>query len=213
MEAIINLFYSFKPYYRLLATLTVLTSLILAPMQRSASAAGAECHTSGPVSGAYVVTVCITVPVDGAVVSGNTSVTATVDVMGANPGVQKLLFYLGGQYLLTDYSPPYTFVIPTAKYVDGTRLLEVEAKMRDSLTYGRGAITLTFNNGNTQPPVNTNEFSPTSGTTPAAGRPFVLVATGDGASGEPNAVAVENISRAGTLICSCISVMCMMMAP
>src|SRR5687767_11385215 len=101
-------------------------------MQRSASAAGAECHTSGPVSGAYVVNVCITVPVDNAVVSGNTTVTATVDVLGTNPGVQKLLFYLGGEYLLTDYAAPYTFVIPTTKYVDGTRLLEVEAKMRDS---------------------------------------------------------------------------------
>ncbi len=54
-------------------------------------------------------------------------------------------------------------------------------------------INVTFNNGITEPPVNTNDFTPTSGTTPAAGRPFILVATGDGASGEPNAVAVENM--------------------
>ena len=193
LKAIIRLFNVFKSYYRWVIVLTVLSNLILAPLQRSASAAGAECHTSGPVSGTYVVTVCIASPQADAVVSGNAMITATVSVTGAPIGVQKLLFYLDGEYLLTDYAAPYTFVIPTTKFVDGTRLLEVEAKMRDGTTYGRGAINLTFNNSITQPPENTNDFTPTSGTTPPAGRPFVLVATGDGASGEPNAVAVENM--------------------
>ncbi len=104
LEAIINLFHSLKPYHRLLVAITVLSSLILAPMQRSASAAGPECSSSSPVSAVYMVTVCIIAPMDGAVLSGNTTVTATVDVVGTNPGIQKLIFYLGGQYLLTDYA-------------------------------------------------------------------------------------------------------------
>ena len=158
-----------------------------------AEALGTECSTSSSPGAVYLVTVCLASPADNATVSGNTSISATVSVTGTNPGVQKLLFYLGGEYLLTDYAAPYTFVIPTTKFVDGTRLLEVEAKMRDGLTYGRGAITLTFVNGIVQPPVNTNSFTPASGTSPAAGRPFVLVATGDGASGEPNAIAVTDL--------------------
>jgi hypothetical protein len=178
---------------RVLITLLLLGSLNIPSPQIHVFAAGTECHTSSPVGEAYTVTVCLTDPLDNAVVSGNTSVTATVSVTGANPGVQKLEFYLGGEYLLTDYASPYTFVIPTTKFVDGTRLLEVEAKMRDGLSYGRGAITLTFDNGITEPPVNTNTYTPTSGSTPPAGRPFVMVATGDGASGEPNAIAVTDL--------------------
>jgi Bacterial Ig domain/Calcineurin-like phosphoesterase len=193
LEAIINLFSSLKPYYRLLVAIVVLSSLILAPLHRSASAAGTECNSSSPVSAAYLVTVCITNPLDNAVLSGNASVTATVTVTGTNPGIQKLLFYLGGQYQLTDYASPYTFLIPTTKFVDGARLLEAEVHMRDGFISARGIINVAFNNGITEPPVNTNTFTPTAGTTPQPGRPFILAATGDGASGEPNAVAVEDM--------------------
>ena len=178
---------------QVLTIVFLLGSLSFAVAPAPVSADGTECHTSGPISGAYVVTVCLTAPLDNAVVSGNTSVTATVSVTGTSPGVQKLIFYLGGEYLLTDYASPYTFVLPTTKFVDGIRSLEVEAVLRDGLTYGRGAINLTLNNGITEPPVNTNTYTPTSGTTPPAGRPFVMVATGDGASGEPNAIAVTNL--------------------
>lgn len=60
LGAIINLL---KPFHRLLAAIMVLTSLILGPMQRSASAAGMECSSSSPVSTAYyIVTVCIDAP-------------------------------------------------------------------------------------------------------------------------------------------------------
>jgi len=177
----------------MLTTLVVLSSFVMTPLQKWVSAAGTECQSSSPVSAAYTVTVCITSPADGAVVSGNTSVTATVNVAGTNPGVQKLEFYLGGEYLLTDYASPYTFVIPTTKFVDGSRLLEGEAHMRDTFISTRAAISLNFNNGITEPPTNNNTFTPTSGSTPPTGRPFILAATGDGASGEPNADAVTNL--------------------
>src|SRR5215213_7439470 len=180
-------------YFKALIALVVLSSLVLPLAQEQVSAAGTECQSSSPDSAAYTVTICITSPSDGAVVSGNASVTATVNVVVTNPGIQKLEFYLGGQYLLTDYSLPYTFVIPTTKFVDGSRLLEVEAHMRDGFISTRAGINLTFSNGITELPVNTNTYTPTSGSTPQAGRPFVLAATGDGASGEPNADAVTNL--------------------
>ncbi len=191
----------FKSFFNFTARFSLRTLLILfllihlniSSIPSPVFAEGTECHTSGPISGAYIVTVCLTDPLDGAVVSGATSATGTVSVTGTNPGVQKLIFYLGSEYLLTDYAPPYTFVIPTSKFVDGARSLEVEAVMRDGLTFGRGVITLAFDNGVTEPPVNTNTYTPTSGTTPPAGRPFVMVATGDGASGEPNAIAVTDL--------------------
>ncbi len=193
MFALIDFFSSERSNYRRPITLLILSSLILASIQKPVFAAGTECQSSSPESGAYTVTVCITNPVDDAVVSGNTSVTATVSVTGTNPGVQKLEFYLGGEYLLTDYSSPYTFIIPTTKFVDGSRLLEAEAVMRDSFTSSSAGINVTFNNGITQVPENTNTFTPTSGTAPQSGRPFILAATGDGASGEPNADTVTDL--------------------
>ena len=180
-------------HVRLAIRLLVLSSLMAISFQKPVFAAGTECQSSGPDSAAYTVTVCITNPAGGAVVSGNSSVTVTVNVVPTSPGVQKLVFYLGGQYLLTDYTSPYTFIIPTTKFVDGIRLLEVEAVLRDTFTSSRASINVTFNNGIVQPPVNGNSFTPTSGTTPSSGRPFILAATGDGASGEPNADAVTDL--------------------
>lgn len=171
----------------------VLSSLLAAPVQHSVSAAGTECNTSGPVSGAYSMTVCITNPLDNAVIGGDTSVTVTVNVTGTNPGVQKLIFYLGGQYILTHYTSPYTFTIPTTEFVDGSQSLEAEAIMRDGFHSARGSISVTLSNGITQPPINTNTYTPATGSTPAVGRPFILAATGDGASGEPNADKVADL--------------------
>ncbi len=180
-------------YFRAAIALIVLLNLTVAPLRVPVLAQGTGCSTSSPVSALYSVTVCITNPADGAVLTGNASVTATISVTGTNPGVQKLLFYLGGQYLLTHYTTPYTFTLPTTKFVDGSRLLEVEAIMRDGFISTRAAINVTFNNGITQPPVNTNTYTPATGSAPGPGRPFILAATGDGASGEPHADAVTDL--------------------
>jgi chitodextrinase len=152
--------------------------------------AGTPCRTSGS---SYSVTVCFTEPADGATLTGPRTVTTTVTVNGTNPGVQKLLYYLGGNYLLTDYSAPFTFTLQTDRFVDGARALEVEASMRDGFTTQRSSVDVTFLNGVTEPPVNTNQFTPAAGTTPAPDRPFVLAATGDGASGRPDAQAVTDL--------------------
>ena len=180
--------------FKVLITFVVLSGLVLAPLQKPVLADGTACQSSSPESGAYTVQVCIVTPLDNAVVSGNMTITATVDVtIGTSPGIQKVEFYLGGEYLLTDYSFPYSFELPTTKFVDGSRLLEAEALMRDQTPTIRAGINLTFNNGLTEVPPNTNTFTIKSGTTPSAGRPFILAATGDGASGEPNADAVTNL--------------------
>jgi len=174
-------------------TLIILLGLVLTPLQTPVLAQGAGCSTSGPAWESYTVTVCIAIPTDSVVVTGEVSIAATVRVTGKNPGIQKLLFTLNGQYLLTDYESPFTFIIPTTKFVDGNRNLEVRARMRDGFTSMRAAVNVTFNNGISAPPVNSNTFTPASGSTPQPGRPFILAATGDGASGEANADAVTDL--------------------
>jgi fibronectin type 3 domain-containing protein len=152
------------------------------------------CHESGEVGRLYTVTLCITSPEDGATLTGASPVTATVTVNGTSPGVRRLTFFLGGQYLLTDYQAPYQFELPTQKFVDGPRTLEVEAWMRDGFITERTPASLVFQNGVTTPPVNTNTFTPTTGTDPGAGS-LVIGAAGDGAGGDQSeADAVDLIS-------------------
>src|SRR3954465_968978 len=82
------------------------------------------CSASGPASGAYTVTLCFSSPAVGATLVGDQTVTATMTVSGTNPPTAggKLFFYLSGQYLLTDYQSPYSFTLPTNRWVDGPRL-------------------------------------------------------------------------------------------
>ena len=118
-----------------LAVPLTLLSFIVTPPGVPVLAQGAGCAPSSPVSAAYEVTICITSPADGSVLVGDESVTAAVDVTGANLGVQKILSYLGGEYLLVDYASVYTFIPPTAKFVDGTRPLQATAVMRSYLRF------------------------------------------------------------------------------
>ena len=176
----------------------VALSLLVAPFTGSNSIATAAplaaptCHSSSPSSGAYTVSLCFTTPAASATLTGNTTVTATVTVTGTNPGVQRMIFYLNSLYQLTDYQSPYTFTLPTTKWVDGTYSLSVSALMRDAFTSQQTIMPVTFSNGVTTTPVNTNTFHPSAGL-PANGSPYVVVAVGDGASGETNAANVSNL--------------------
>src|SRR3954470_19742606 len=89
--------------------LALLGGLALAPMPVRA----AGCATSGPALGAYTITLCITNPADGAIVTGIKPITATVALSGLPPSLQWLAFYLDGQNLLSDYVAPYTFNLPS----------------------------------------------------------------------------------------------------
>ena len=135
---------------RLVLLAGLLANLIVLGAPGVVFAAG--CETSGPVAGSYSITVCITEPADGATVSGPVSVTTTATASGGGPGVQRMVFYLDGQYLLTDFQSPYTFTLPSDRFVDGTRVLEVEALMRDGFVSQRASIGLEFANGVTTPP-------------------------------------------------------------
>ena len=177
----------------LIITLTLTLSQLNAP--QAAQAAAAACTSSGPSSGKYKVKVCITSPANNATLKGNASVTATATVTvssGSNPGVQEMLFYLGSNYLLTDYSSAYAFTLPTAKWADAGYTLYANALMRDGFDTKQASIAVTFKNGNMTAPVNGDHFTPVSGTKPASGQPLVVAAAGDGASGEANSTNVVN---------------------
>ena len=151
------------------------------------------CASSTPSGGAYTVTLCFTTPTGGSL-TGNVTVTATASVTGNNPGVQRVVFYLDNAYLLTDYMSAYTFTLPTARWVDGTHTIAVEALMRDGYTtVNRGSVTVIFVNGVSTPPVNTSTFTPALGSNPGSGNPLVVAAAGDGASGETSASNVVNL--------------------
>ena len=168
-------------------TLALTLSNLNTPLTVRAATVG--CAASSPASGKYIVNVCITSPANGASLTGNATVTATASVTGTNPGIQRMIFNLGTGYLLTDYSSPYTFTLPTAKWADGSYTLSASTLMRDGFTSAQASIAVNFSNGNATVPVNTNHFQPATGTM-ASGQPFVVAASGDGASGEATSAKV-----------------------
>ncbi len=182
---------------RILAWIAMVALVLSASASVGLSDTGAAsspgCATSGPSGGSYTVTVCFTSPADGDTLTGSETVSASVTTSGTSPGVSKLLFYLSGEYVLTDYEAPYTFVMPTSKWVDGSKTLSVQAVMRDGYISDSAQVATTFSNGVTTVGKNPNHFAPTSGTAPADGHPFVLAAVGDGAGGESPASSVVNL--------------------
>ncbi len=153
-----------------------------------------NCASSSPASGTYAAQVCISGPVSGSSLSGNVTVTATINISGnSKTGVQDLEFFLDGAYLLTAFSSPYTFILPTTNWLDGNHTLSVAAQMRDKFISQQGTIPVIFNNGVTSLAANTAQFQPATGTTPVNGAPFVVAAGGDGASGEANSTKVTSL--------------------
>jgi len=111
-----------------LAAVAAAAAVLLLP----APALAATCATNGPTAGSYTATVCVTAPGDATLVSGPVTVSATVSFTGTPPsGIQRVIFSIDGQYLLTDYSSPYTFTLNTARFVDGAHTITAEALFRD----------------------------------------------------------------------------------
>ena len=180
-----------KPGYQWWLVALILVFVISLLIKNPLVHAMSPCITDSQPS--YAVTLCFTAPLENTLISGEQQVLATVSVSGNNPGIAKLVFYLDNAYLLIDYQPDYTFILPSNYFIDGAHVLEAEAIMRDGYVTDRVPISLTFQNGISQPPVNNNSFTPSTGSTPAAGRPFVLTAVGDGASGESAAGEVSDL--------------------
>ena len=158
--------------------------------------AASGCASSTPTSGAYTVKLCFSAPIDGGSLTGVETVTPTITVTGTNPGVQNVVYSMGGKYLLTAYLSPYSFKLNSALFVDGNYSLTVLAVLRDGYTTVNPAgINVTLSNGVTSPPVNTNHFTPAVGTSPAPGNPFVVAAAGDGASGEASSASVASLVK------------------
>ena len=156
----------------------------------STAAASETCDTSSPPGGAYEVRLCVDAPSGG--LSGDVPVAASVTTTGADPGVRRVFFRLDGVHLLTDYDAPYEFTLPTDRFADGVKRLELFALMRDNVETPPTSVDLTFANGPSAPVVNTNTFSPSPGTAPDPGRPLVVAHVGDGVSGETTADDVRD---------------------
>lgn len=160
---------------------------------RPALAAGTPCSTTTTLH--YTLQVCLTQPGDGSTVTGTTTVAATFAVLSGTSRVQQMVFSLDDKYLLTDFQrSPESFTISSQRWVDGPHKLSVYASVNDNTNTSASPafIYLTFANGVTTPPVNTNTRVATSGSTPPPGSPVTVVATGDGAGGDPYTASVVN---------------------
>ncbi len=174
--------------------LGVLAFLILLTLRGPERATAAfPCSTTSP-TGTYTITLCLKSPLDGSTLSDLVSVSSTVTVNGPTPGIQKLIFRLNNQYLLTDFASPYSFTLPTKKFMDVANVpLSAQVFTNDGNQSNPVTITVSLSNGNTVTPTNTSPFTPTSGTLPASGQPFVLAAVGDGAAGQTTESDVVNL--------------------
>lgn len=178
--------------FRLRRPLTALLATLAAcVLPHFADAQAGVCTTDSP-SG-YTVTLCLAAPENNATLNGAQLVTATAEVSAAKPKVAKLTFYLDGQYLLTDYEAPFTFVLSTAAFADGAHTLSVEALLLDDFITSAPAVQLTFTNPQPTPPA--ASFEPVTPSTPPGHSP-IMAAVGDGASGEANAGRVTDLVAA-----------------
>ncbi len=153
------------------------------------------CSISGPSSGSYTVELCFSSPIDGDYISGDTLVSSSYTFTGSSPGIQRVIYYLNNEYLLTDFESEYSFLLPTTKFVDGVYTLSADVIMRDGYAFQMGSVTINFNNGITTPPTNTNSFQPFTSPAYQNGQPYLVAAGGDGASGESSALDVTNLMK------------------
>ena len=164
-----------------------------------AVAGSPPCSTT--TTSTYSVQVCLMQPDPGSTVSGAVTVSATATmIVSGSVRVVRMVFTVDDSptvngYTLTDYQAPYTFVLPTTKWVDGVHTLSVSAIMSDNALVNTNAASesLTFSNGLSSVPPNNNPPTITSGTTPAPGANLVVAAVGDGAGGDTTATSVANL--------------------
>lgn len=152
--------------------------------------AATSCKSSTP-TGAYEVIVCVADPEASATIAGEYLIRASAEVDVVDIRVRRLVFFLDGTYLLIDFEAPYEFVLPTPAWPDGTHTLGIEAIMQDDAVTARLDVPITVANGRATSSPRPEPFTPR---TPAqeGGRPFVVAAVGDGASGERNSADVTD---------------------
>jgi hypothetical protein len=177
----------------LLGVVLILTTW-LAPARVAFAATGAGCATSGPSSGSYSVTICFDGLSNNSSLSGDVGIAPSFSVSNTSVLMRHMVYYLDDVYLLTAYQKPYNFVLPTKFFPDGKHVLSFEAFLSDGFTTPkRASVSLVFKNGQLDPPADPKAFKPSLGTLPPPGSPFVLVAVGDGTSGENNETKVTDL--------------------
>jgi hypothetical protein len=152
------------------------------------------CRASSPASGAYTVTVCMTLPASGATITGDATVTASVSVSNGR-AVRNVQFGVASEYVLTDYEAPFTFELPSARWPNGLRNLRVRAVIKGSPDFATPYTFVPVTFSNDGPPQAAAPFAPHE---PAVtdGQPLIAAATGDGANGNAKSRAVvDRISR------------------
>ena len=92
---------------RILLLAAILFSLQLLPATPAAQAASG-CVTSGPANNAYTITLCFSAPSGSGNLTGNVTVTESVTTTGTSPGIQRMIFYINGGYLIYDFQSPHT---------------------------------------------------------------------------------------------------------
>ena len=158
-----------------------------------AQATNSSCQSTLSPAGDYTIMICLTAPENDATISGIVPTTATVSVTGNSPGVQKVIFYLGNEYLLTDYTTPYTFSFLSEAFTDKRHTLKAEAFMRDGFISEQASITFRIDNRNNASSVNNQQWNGPYEPSAESGQSLTIAATGDGASGEPEATAVADL--------------------
>ncbi len=156
---------------------------------RTAVVAAGACSTSGLTSGAYTITICITSPASGATltapatVNASTTLTVSPSYTGTVPFIQRVIYTLDNNYLLSSFSsPPWAFTLPIGFFANGSHTLAAQVALSDGFTSTSASIGLTFKNSVTPTP--TTAFTPAPGTSPQSGQPLTIAVGGDGAGGE-----------------------------
>lgn len=142
------------------------------------------CVTSTEPESAYDLELCIHEPSPGDILEEIVQVTASVEAAEAAPGISKVVFYLNGDYLLTDFEAPFQFELPTNRFIDGDYTLAADVTLNDDFVSEQASLEVTFANGVTELPVNENTFEPYTGASATIEWPFVVAVVGDGASGQ-----------------------------
>ncbi len=167
----------------------------------TAKAADPICTQDAPEDEDYIVRLCLSEPLQNETLSGDTTITVDVEVEGDDPRIQRVMFYLdedgdekkdeeGEEYLITDYSPPYSLVLPTASYANGEHTLSFEVLMRDKFMAIGPTIEVEFQNDKPQPKWPAWQVATAE---PEPNDPVVIATVGDGISGRPEMYEVVDL--------------------
>src|SRR5712691_10403627 len=134
---------------RSIALLSVVTLMLGVSALRSPAAMAAGTCTQ-TVTANYTVQVCLTAPAAAAVLTGDTTVSATQTVLQGSASVTRMVFTVDNRYVLSAFTAPYNFTWHTARHwVDGPHMLGVYARMSDGTdtSSNTAAETVTLSNG------------------------------------------------------------------